>query len=330
MFPWAAAVAALLCSLLPGPSWAWAGGGGRGLALSLGPAPALALVAATAAATASTSSSPSSPASSCEHARLKCAFRTGCGRALQNYMVSCSTALQRPSPGAAAGDGPNAACPEHCQHALIALTSTDEGKDLMTCKCGDDYCEETKKRVEVCRPHVEQAMLNTTIVSCRLAQWICKADAECSMALDYYHRFCRSMFQGKKCSRRCNNSISILQRQEKAAKLISCRCDARDDSDCAQNREKMVRLCFPGGETGGFGGGGGGGGGAGAGLGAGHQHPGHPGRRPPGDDDPLGAAADAPAAAAGAAAPAPAALSLVLGAAALALLAATRRLPQAT
>ncbi|KAG8336310.1 1,3-beta-glucanosyltransferase gas1 [Homalodisca vitripennis] len=59
---------------------------------------------------------------SCEEARLKCAYRTGCGMALQNYIVGCSTVL-RDSAGA---------CPESCQHALIALTSTDEGKDLMT------------------------------------------------------------------------------------------------------------------------------------------------------------------------------------------------------
>lgn len=62
---------------------------------------------------------------SCEEARLKCAYRTGCGMALQNYMVGCSSVLRD------SGDH----CPEACQHALIALTSTDEGKDLMTVSC---------------------------------------------------------------------------------------------------------------------------------------------------------------------------------------------------
>lgn len=59
---------------------------------------------------------------SCEEARLKCAYRTGCGRALQSYIVGCSS-LHHSPPGH---------CPETCQQALIALTSTDEGKDLMT------------------------------------------------------------------------------------------------------------------------------------------------------------------------------------------------------
>ncbi|XP_046661077.1 growth arrest-specific protein 1-like [Homalodisca vitripennis] len=171
---------------------------------------------------------------SCEEARLKCAYRTGCGMALQNYIVGCSTVL-RDSAGA---------CPESCQHALIALTSTDEGKDLMTCECTDEMCRETKERVEVCRPQVTRATHNESIVSCRVAEWICSADGVCSTALDYYHHYCRSMFQGRKCSNRCKNSISILRRQEKAAKLTTCVCDGREGYDCVQIRTNMARLCY--------------------------------------------------------------------------------------
>lgn len=58
----------------------------------------------------------------CEEARMKCAYRTGCGMALQNYVVGCSAVLQGP---------PLTTCPEICQHSLIALTSTEEGKELM-------------------------------------------------------------------------------------------------------------------------------------------------------------------------------------------------------
>lgn len=59
---------------------------------------------------------------SCEDARLRCAYRSGCGMALQQYLTRCSSVL-----GGAVGG-----CPEICLHALIALTSTDEGKELMT------------------------------------------------------------------------------------------------------------------------------------------------------------------------------------------------------
>lgn len=58
----------------------------------------------------------------CEEARLKCAYRVGCGRALQQYLVGCSSVLQ--------GNYPTH-CPEICKNSLIALTSTDEGKALM-------------------------------------------------------------------------------------------------------------------------------------------------------------------------------------------------------
>lgn len=114
----------------------------------------------------------------------------------------------------------------------------------MQCECSDEFCEESKQRVEICRPYVTKANLNETVVSCRVAQWICAADALCSKALEYYNEYCRSMFHGKKCSRRCLNSISILRRQEKAAKLMTCRCDGQEDYDCRGIQNNMARLCF--------------------------------------------------------------------------------------
>lgn len=82
-------------------------------------------------------------------------------------------------------------------------------------------------------------------VSCRVSQLICAADAECSTALQYYRQLCRSMFAGKKCSHRCLNSISILRKQEKAAKLSTCKCDGLEDYDCPKVQSNMARLCFP-------------------------------------------------------------------------------------
>ncbi|XP_018575779.1 growth arrest-specific protein 1 [Anoplophora glabripennis] len=170
----------------------------------------------------------------CEEARMKCAYRMGCGMALQNYIVGCSAVLQGPYP---------THCPENCQHSLIGLTSTEEGKALMNCDCSDQYCEDQKRRSEICRPQVMKTM-NAPVVSCRIAQWICGADALCSTALDYYNRFCKAMFHGKKCTMRCNNSISILRRQEKAAKLQTCKCDGLEDYDCYAIQRNMDKLCF--------------------------------------------------------------------------------------
>lgn len=62
-----------------------------------------------------------SAATSCEEARMRCAYRSGCGAALNNYMMLCNDVLAQPSNY----------CPKECEHALIALTSTEEGKELM-------------------------------------------------------------------------------------------------------------------------------------------------------------------------------------------------------
>lgn len=160
-----------------------------------------------------------------------CIYRIGCGNALQHYLTGCAPVLQ--------GND----CSETCQHALIALTSTDEGKELMTCECEDDLCLQSKQRVEICRSSVTMAM-NRTKVSCRIATWICNADALCQTALAYYNRYCKSMFQGRKCTRRCRNSINILTRQEKAAKLNTCQCDGFEEYDCKGIHRNMNLLCF--------------------------------------------------------------------------------------
>ncbi|XP_024081784.1 growth arrest-specific protein 1-like [Cimex lectularius] len=173
----------------------------------------------------------------CEEARLKCALRDGCGTALQGYFLSCSELHKSRQ---------LTSCPEDCLNSLIALTSTHEGKQLMNCECGDDLCRKTKDRVDVCRPQVIKASMNETIVSCVVAQWICGVDPVCAKALSYYNHYCRSMFLGKRCSARCENSINILRRQEKAAKLNSCTCDGKEEYDCDSIRRNMDRMCFAG------------------------------------------------------------------------------------
>ncbi|KAK7584303.1 hypothetical protein V9T40_005266 [Parthenolecanium corni] len=173
----------------------------------------------------------------CELANLRCSFRTGCSMALQEYARSCSAMLHH-SP-----DTP-VICPEVCKNALIALTSTDEGHDLMTCECTEQYCKEAKQSVEVCRPHVMNAVKKDAIVTCDVAQLICQADATCAKALEYYNTYCRSVFDGRKCSLRCKNSIAILKKQKKSAKLDSCRCTGREDYNCVEIRMNTARLCF--------------------------------------------------------------------------------------
>lgn len=115
---------------------------------------------------------------------------------------------------------------------------------LLQCKCEDEYCLETIRRMEVCRPQVMKGAANATS-SCRLSQLICLADAQCSTALGYYNDLCRSMYRrGRKCSNKCMNSIDILRKQEKAAALVACRCDGNEDYDCPRMQRNLQRLCF--------------------------------------------------------------------------------------
>jgi growth arrest-specific protein 1 len=106
-------------------------------------------------------------------------------------------------------------------------------------------CERSKESVAPCQSEVSYATQPGTIVSCSTAQWICAADPLCSTALDYYNRFCGAMFSGKRCTKRCLNSINILKRQASASKLENCYCDGTEkEYDCPAVKRNMARLCF--------------------------------------------------------------------------------------
>merc|ERR1711892_529306 len=170
----------------------------------------------------------------CNYASLACTYRAGCGSTLKQYMAMCQDLVQ----------GVTIKCSMGCRHALIALISTNEGERLMQCTCDDDACLLQKSRVEPCRSEVTWNTAPDTIVSCSAATWICMADPLCSTALDYYNRNCKTMFKGKKCSKRCKNSLDILMRQNSADKLANCFCDGTEDFECEEIRENTDTLCF--------------------------------------------------------------------------------------
>ncbi|XP_022257569.1 growth arrest-specific protein 1-like isoform X2 [Limulus polyphemus] len=168
---------------------------------------------------------------SCEEVQTKCASREGCGTALRRYMVHCA--------------GQVSSCPTFCKRALISLTSTPEGREFMMCDCnGSEDCQLRKQRVEICRPEVIRATAEDAVVSCSVAHWICVADLKCSKALEYYIQLCHGMFSGYKCTHRCNNSLAILNRQDKAEKLRTCYCDGSEEFPCRRMKVNMERLCY--------------------------------------------------------------------------------------
>lgn len=173
----------------------------------------------------------------CEDVRLKCAFRLDCGQALSSYMIHCADLI--------AGTVPKDQCPTKCFKALIALASTEQGAKLESCDCGDSaFCRLSKQRVEVCRARVEHEIAEDSVVSCSTAKFICSSNTQCLTALSYYNKFCRAMFRGKYCSRRCLNSFNILQRQRGAYKLRTCVCDGTEDFPCEAIKQNTELLCL--------------------------------------------------------------------------------------
>jgi len=170
----------------------------------------------------------------CSPALLACAYRGGCGMALQQYHLACSSLVQ----------GLTESCSQECQYAFIALLSTQEGARLMQCQCDDDDCRLQKRRVEPCRAEVTWNTAPGTVVSCTAATWMCMADPLCATALDYYNTNCRAMFNGRLCSRRCKNSLDILLRQKASTKLARCYCEGTEEYMCEQIKINTDVLCF--------------------------------------------------------------------------------------
>lgn len=172
---------------------------------------------------------------SCEEVQMRCAQRKGCGSALHAYLYQCAEVIQA---GATQ-------CPSPCQRALAALTSTDEGRGLTDCECGEnDVCRKSKLRVEVCREAVEKLIAPGARIPCSVAFWMCEAEPQCGTALAYYYRYCRGAFHGKRCTPRCNNSLAILNRQPRSDTLRSCYCDGSEEFPCQKIRDRTDQLCY--------------------------------------------------------------------------------------
>jgi len=170
----------------------------------------------------------------CNAAWLACRYRDGCGGALHQYMNSCEGLVS----------GNTTQCDVNCRMALIALISTIEGERLMECECEDEDCREQKARVEPCRSSVQSLVSPNSIVSCTTAGYVCMSDPGCNTALQYYNTNCQAMFEGKKCNKRCKNSLEILLKQNQSNKLINCNCDGTENFECESIKLNMERLCY--------------------------------------------------------------------------------------
>ncbi|XP_023209571.1 growth arrest-specific protein 1-like [Centruroides sculpturatus] len=169
----------------------------------------------------------------CDVLLKECTDTLHCGMVLHSYRISC----QKERYGLVGN------CSEICRRSIIDLTTTHEGYDYLHCHCGDDeYCQTIRKRMSSCwDPRAVRVKDPGPPVDCRVAENTCQADPICLEAYRYYRSLCVEMFQGIECSRRCNNTISILNRQKLASKWEDCACN---DRKCKQERSNMLRLCL--------------------------------------------------------------------------------------
>lgn len=180
---------------------------------------------------------------SCERAQNRCVSRMGCSMALNMYFISCGALLH----------GETTVCSTKCMQSLISLISAGDqgGQDLMRCDCnGNDFCDTHRRRLAVCNSVVTDVMEKLyddhSRITCSLAEMVCRADSPCLTALEYYQRHCDRLWRGEKCTSRCNNSLSILHRQEKARKLRSCICDGTEEYPypCQVIKDNTEWMCF--------------------------------------------------------------------------------------
>lgn len=141
----------------------------------------------------------------CTDVQLQCMGRTGCSKALTNYMLSCDDVIH----------GEVGHCTDRCRKALVSLLSSAErrpsqgqshaglgllGDGFMTCDCqGDEFCMQQRQRLATCTRDVIAVMSHvydsTTPIGCSLAEAVCTADTSCLTAIDFYKQHCKKLFQ---------------------------------------------------------------------------------------------------------------------------------------
>lgn len=173
---------------------------------------------------------------SCNTVRNKCIANLGCGMALTTFHISCASLLS----------GETNECSPQCEKALISLIWAEDtiGRQFINCNCtgGDQHCEEQKARIELCEN--VRKFNKSAVVKCSLAMWLCEADTECLIALEFYIDHCSGLIRGEKCTPRCNNSLTILYQLESAKKILTCECDGTEEFKCLKIRRYTERLCF--------------------------------------------------------------------------------------
>jgi growth arrest-specific protein 1 len=169
----------------------------------------------------------------CDISLKKCTNKMTCGLALHDYRISCKQELYGRS---------NTSCSEICQLSVISLANTAEGYEYLNCDCADnEYCNLIRERTKSCYPEVDESAK-----LCRVSELYCKADSTCLEALNYFNHLCGKTLNGKECTKRCNNSLSILMRHRAGVNMKECICDGDTNyyKKCLSEKRNIFRQCY--------------------------------------------------------------------------------------
>ncbi|KAM7288787.1 growth arrest-specific protein 1-like [Ixodes scapularis] len=180
----------------------------------------------------------------CEKAQQDCIGRLACDMALHGHRLDCKRELAGRTP---------ARCSVQCRQSFVSLATTEEGFTYLLCDCGrDEYCRALRRRTSSCwweQPWANHsfAQRGSSKPTCSGLTVECMDDPVCSLAWDYYRRFCHEVLDGSapQCSTRCRNSVSILLRMERAHRALECECDGgAPRTSCADEISRVRTKCF--------------------------------------------------------------------------------------
>uniref|UniRef100_H3A7W6 GDNF/GAS1 domain-containing protein n=2 Tax=Latimeria chalumnae TaxID=7897 RepID=H3A7W6_LATCH len=174
----------------------------------------------------------------CWQALLRCQQERDCELAYNQYMRACDPFLK----------GARKQCPSHCIGALVRLNQTLNGPDLESCDCGQDtQCRRTKSAIEPCMPRryrTDPAV--PADLGCTEARQRCEDEAACQGMLTSYLANCGQLFNGRRCTAKCQDTIEHMLSTPSGALLNKCICDGVERPFCEVMKDNMERLCFGG------------------------------------------------------------------------------------
>ncbi|XP_069758655.1 growth arrest-specific protein 1 [Narcine bancroftii] len=167
----------------------------------------------------------------CWQALLRCQQEKDCKWAYSQYSAACEPFLK----------GLRRHCPSHCIGALVKLNQTQNGPDLENCDCDQDVqCRRAKRAIEPCMP---RRYTGESDLGCTQARQRCEDESVCHGAMKDYLSNCGQLFNGRRCSPLCRETIHYLLSIPNGILLNTCVCDGVERPFCEVVKENIQKFC---------------------------------------------------------------------------------------